>query len=235
MEGIALKPLTVDFHEPGFVGTLNGENQQPFRFQMSDEQRQKAGTPWGPANPQALNRYSYVLSNPLRWADPSGHWTLSVGLSFRGGLAGGGTYSTGLIVDGHGNWRIFDTSGGGLTIGAIVAGGVQIAVTAADHVEQTAGSAFQEGMDGAYLGKFSVDFINPSQTSWDVGKYPGIAIGFGGGVGLDAHFEMTDTQLRPVFTAPPKGRDPCITKPGYCGDTGVPAKPTGTPTPRRSR
>jgi RHS repeat-associated protein len=27
-----------------------------------------------PANPQSLNRYSYVLNNPLRYTDPSGHW-----------------------------------------------------------------------------------------------------------------------------------------------------------------
>jgi hypothetical protein len=46
MEGVALKPLTVDFHEPGFVGRLNGENRQPFWFQISDEQRRKAGNPW---------------------------------------------------------------------------------------------------------------------------------------------------------------------------------------------
>ncbi len=26
-------------------------------------------------NPQTLNRYSYVLNNPLRYTDPSGHWT----------------------------------------------------------------------------------------------------------------------------------------------------------------
>jgi len=73
MDGVALKPLTVDFHEPRFVATLNGENQQGFWFQLSDEQRRKAGSPWGPSNPQALNRYSYVQNNPLRYVDPSGH------------------------------------------------------------------------------------------------------------------------------------------------------------------
>jgi RHS repeat-associated protein len=71
--GGALKPLTVDFHEPGFVSSLNGENQQGFWFQMSDEQRQQAGSPWGPQKPQALNRYSYGLNNPVKYTDPSGH------------------------------------------------------------------------------------------------------------------------------------------------------------------
>lgn len=28
-----------------------------------------------PGNPQSLNRYMYVLGNPLRYIDPSGHLT----------------------------------------------------------------------------------------------------------------------------------------------------------------
>jgi hypothetical protein len=27
----------------------------------------------GPANPQSINRYSYVLNRPVRWTDPTGH------------------------------------------------------------------------------------------------------------------------------------------------------------------
>src|SRR5688572_4912224 len=72
-----LAPLTVDFHEPGFVATLKGEHafraQKGFWFQLDDEGKQQAKSPWGPANPQALNRYSYVLNNPLRYVDPTGH------------------------------------------------------------------------------------------------------------------------------------------------------------------
>jgi hypothetical protein len=75
MAGVALKPLTVGFHEAGFAATLNQENRQPFWFQLSDKERQQVGSPWGPQDPQALNRYSYVLNNPLRWTDPSGHAT----------------------------------------------------------------------------------------------------------------------------------------------------------------
>lgn len=76
MDGTALKPLTVDFHEPGFATGLVGENNQPFWFQMEDQEEVPA--PWGPANAQALNRYSYVQNNPLRYTDPTGHvvrWT----------------------------------------------------------------------------------------------------------------------------------------------------------------
>ena len=73
MDGVAVKPLTVGFHETQFLGKLNEENQFGFWFQLSGEGQQQVGSPWGPSNPQALNRYSYVLNNPLRYTDPTGH------------------------------------------------------------------------------------------------------------------------------------------------------------------
>ncbi len=44
---------------------------------MSNRERQHATPPWGPGNPQELNRFSYVNNNPLRYSDPSGHVYLS--------------------------------------------------------------------------------------------------------------------------------------------------------------
>jgi hypothetical protein len=73
LEGVARKPLTVDFHEPGVVAKLAQENQFGPWFQLSDDEKQQLGSPWGPGNPQALNRYAYVQNNPLRYTDPSGH------------------------------------------------------------------------------------------------------------------------------------------------------------------
>jgi hypothetical protein len=73
-------PLTVDYHEPGFLLGLNQENafttQNGFWFQLSDQARQQAKIPFGPQNPQALNRYAYTLNNPLRYTDPTGHETV---------------------------------------------------------------------------------------------------------------------------------------------------------------
>ncbi len=70
--------LTVDFHESGFLTSAAGENattlQKGFWFQLSGEERQQARDPWGPNSPAALNRYSYVLNNPLRYTDPTGHY-----------------------------------------------------------------------------------------------------------------------------------------------------------------
>jgi hypothetical protein len=52
---------------------LNQENQFGPWFTLSDTEKQQIGSPMGPQNPQALNRYSYVLNNPMRWTDPTGH------------------------------------------------------------------------------------------------------------------------------------------------------------------
>lgn len=74
--GAALRPLAVDFHETAFSAGLAAEDAftqaRGFRFQLSDRDRQRAKVETGPGNPQALNRYSYVLNNPLRYTDPTG-------------------------------------------------------------------------------------------------------------------------------------------------------------------
>ena len=78
-----LTTLTTDFHE--FIGKVTQENQAvlqygPF-FQWSEKVRQDNPMPSGPLNPQALNRYSYVLNNPLRYVDPTGHeWVAGFGI-----------------------------------------------------------------------------------------------------------------------------------------------------------
>jgi hypothetical protein len=73
MNGVAVTPLTVDFHEGGFRSKLNSESKAPFWFQMDNDAKRQHGSPMGPANPQALNRYSYVQNNPLKYTDPTGH------------------------------------------------------------------------------------------------------------------------------------------------------------------
>jgi len=78
----ALRPLAVDFHEPGFASGLALENAftqaKGFHFQLGDRERQQEKMGWGPLNPQALNRYSYVLNNPVRYTDPTGHWQVVI-------------------------------------------------------------------------------------------------------------------------------------------------------------
>ncbi|PZS06133.1 MAG: hypothetical protein DLM69_00410 [Candidatus Chloroheliales bacterium] len=89
------KGLTVDYHEPGIANAVAQENQftyqHGFWFQLSKDDKKQAKTLWGPLNPQALNRYSYVLNNPLRYTDPTGHY----GYDYRFDL---GPYSYGYLT-----------------------------------------------------------------------------------------------------------------------------------------
>ena len=74
-----LTPLTVNLGE--FVTQINAENREilqfGFFFQWDARTRQEHNVPSGPANPQALNRYAYVLNNPLRYVDPTGHYLIN--------------------------------------------------------------------------------------------------------------------------------------------------------------
>jgi hypothetical protein len=73
MDGVALKTLTVSFDEYGLNQRLNRENRFGPWFMLSDKERRQLGNPMGPSNPQALNRYSYVQNNPVKYTDPSEH------------------------------------------------------------------------------------------------------------------------------------------------------------------
>ncbi len=114
MAGIASKPLTVDVHENGFVSAVNRENQVGPWYTLSDTDKQQVGAPWGPANPQAINRYSSVLNAPTRWTDPGGHYAEyeAVALQGWGYETVRGTDPTAQYVDGQGNKLLRDPDTG---------------------------------------------------------------------------------------------------------------------------
>jgi hypothetical protein len=76
-EQVRLTPLTVGFHETQFLSVVGEENREiaakGFWFQRSGREQARSKYQWGPSNPQALNRYTYCLGNPLRYVDPTGH------------------------------------------------------------------------------------------------------------------------------------------------------------------
>jgi len=100
----------------------------------------------GPADPQNLNRYAYARNNALRYVDPSGYWTFSLGLGgafFTGiGIRGGVTIS----IDDKGNIAILAGGGGG---GYAAAGfnslGPNIMITNAPTVDKLQGFSVQAG------------------------------------------------------------------------------------------
>jgi len=61
-------------------------------------------------NPQTLNRYSYVLNNPLTYNDPYGWWALSFGLNFKISFLLSCSFSFSIAIDGQGNWAILENT-----------------------------------------------------------------------------------------------------------------------------
>jgi RHS repeat-associated protein len=80
-----LTPLTVGFHETMFLEQANGENRQLMEYGpasgWSGRLKQQLGVPAGPAVPQTLNRFAYVLNNPLGRVDPTGHSSMEITLN----------------------------------------------------------------------------------------------------------------------------------------------------------
>jgi RHS repeat-associated protein len=148
MDGIALKPLTVSFSEPGFLSKANQENQFGPWFTLSEKERQQLGSPMGPANPQALNRYAYGLNNPVKNTDPTGHWTIGItvgGLGFFGtGVRGSLTFA----FDSQGEVALLHGEGGGGSTGVALSIGPGIVVTSAPTVYDLRGDSVQLGFVG---------------------------------------------------------------------------------------
>ena len=192
VEGVAIKGLTVDFHEPGFVSSLSKEHQQDFWFRLSEDDKKQAGSPWGPANPQSLNRYSYVLNGPVRWTDPSGHWVLSFGFTIRAGAYLGGSYSAGVTFDGEGNVAVYKTTTKGATIGATIgASGGGTLLPNTPTIDKTVGKGFNIGLSLPTEPGIGGDF------GFDTRKEnPAYSFSVGVGAGADIHIEKTDTTLK---------------------------------------
>lgn len=78
-EKVELRSLTVDFHKIEFLTELRAEisftQNKGFWFKPEVQDISEAKIPWGPENPQTLNRFAYVLNNPLRFIDPTGNIT----------------------------------------------------------------------------------------------------------------------------------------------------------------
>ena len=100
----------------------------------------------GPADPQNLNRYTYVRNNALRYVDPSGYWTFGVFLGGMGFAAIGIRGDVGIVVDDKLNIGLLVGLGGGGYAGAGYSGGPGIQITSAPTIQDLREWAVQLGL-----------------------------------------------------------------------------------------
>ena len=162
----AISSLTVDFSYYDILAEINRENRnddpcglgivQWFQEAMPTVEAKESENSCpshgiqlnhsGPTDPQNSNRYSYVRNNVMRYSDPTGHWTISIGLGgavFAAlGLRGGAT----IALDDQGNVAVLAGGGaGGYTAAGFNSIGPNLMITTAPTVDKLKGFSIQLG------------------------------------------------------------------------------------------
>ncbi len=147
-----------------------------------------------PRNPQGFNRYSYVINNPLTYDDPYGWWTFFIGLNVFAGGGPGINATWGIAVDGHGNYAIVTTCGGGSVGGYSLSGGVQLQGTGADSVGQLQGLSSQTGGSGTLAAGPSLG--GEAVIGLEGEKYVGANLNISAGVGTpEGHITFDHSEV----------------------------------------
>lgn len=146
-----------------------------------------------PVNPQALNRYSYVLNNPLKYTDPFGWWTFGLGINLQFTFMGASFSASIMIVtSGRGQLGIVWAGGGGggagyrpmaSGLGTGIGGGITAQVQYipnADSIEELRGPSVQIGGSGGAKLYGGAEYV-VAET------YQGVNVQIGYGAGFEMH------------------------------------------------
>lgn len=131
----------------------------------------------------ATNLYRYCGNNPVNLADPTGLWTVQIGIA--GNLEWGwvsGSWNIGIAFDGHGNIAGFSTGFGGLGAGGDAGAGITLAGSTADTVEGL-GRDFKVLNGSAGLGPHGSGQLFWGQDPTNGRQVYGVGGTFGPGIG----------------------------------------------------
>jgi RHS repeat-associated protein len=172
---ITTQSVTNPFRLPGqYYDTETGLHYNYFRYYNPDTGRYVTPDPIGLEG--GVNLYVYTANNPLARKDPSGLWTVGIGL---GGTAGAGAAVSGsgmLVMDGYGNVGIAVSGGGGGMGGVSASAGLTAQVTNANTIYELGGLSAQTGFSinipgSLGLGALSIggEFVTgPGYTGFNV-------------------------------------------------------------------
>jgi len=183
------------FQEPSGRPPLNQTGSSPSPTPSSNFQAQ------GPADPQNLNRYTYVRNNPLRYVDPMGYWTFGFGLGFNVGLGGGVSGSVMLVFDDNGNAGLALSGGGGGYAGMGGSGGIVVQRTNADVIQHLNGPVVQTGGSLSLLGSIGGEWVIQNGPT---GAIQGVNFNVGAGLKVPVPVEMHSMlEVTKVIVFPP--------------------------------
>jgi RHS repeat-associated protein len=134
------------------------------------------------SNPQSYNRYSYVLNNPLRYTDPSGHQGVPTPANFALGM----TAPPGMEAEWNQRFQAANVQAtayeAGALAGTAASGGVLLVAPAAVTSTTVGGYvvAGAAGATGGYVGNGTANWVEGQPFN----ENAGVAAGIGAGLGL---------------------------------------------------
>ena len=149
-------------------------------------------------DPAYFNRYSYTANNPVNATDPTGEWTLQIGVDGSAGRGAGGSHEEGIVIgtDKNGNLRVgtYRTSAAGAVAGQ--SAGIKAQIGATTNVEDLSGFGVQgEGQALAGVGAEMINSGTPGE--------PHVLLTAGVGIGSSAEVSPTNTTVELVdFVSP---------------------------------